>query len=675
MTEAQKQLQNALTTTFLANLAFLSEYDNDLYHKVDELSRMIENGTYQEKYALEFNMQDGEFDIYDIVHNKYLYNKQPKKINDDLVRKIEFDDKNTIFNIDEYFLIKNQGTINFSNRFLYENSTDFAKLTSANAFEYSSYLKDFVDKKNKKFKKINKFIFLGTLLGRHIPRIAKKLNAKIYLVLERNLEIFRLSLFTVDYTVLSKNGVIFSIMDNDQQEEEKINLFINLNYFDNYLLKFSTTNINIEKYVDKILTSLISLKPTTYDYNRLLYVKLNRSTNTIKSNYKTLHFNELKKNIILNFPILFIAAGPSFQENLNWIKKNQDNFFIVTIGAAYKKLLDNNIHIDMITTLDEDSIIEKVQFPLDELNKINKNTLILANSSSNPNLLKKLEQFNLYLYETQIPLHKDDIAFTGFSIGEITIDLLLKMNAKQIYLLGLDLALNQDTGLSHSIDSSSYIKSYNLDENNDKKFFSLNEGLIEVKGNLKEFVKTTSLFYSSIASMNEKLKDIKEDIKIYNLSSHGSYFINTIPTNINLLNLTTTNINFNKSSLINNLNKSSSNDLSIESKKSIINEINFLNNILENDIKIFNDKIFNNFEDFSNNYRKLLILIQNYKGSLINEILKVYSMTIFPYLSFHFNDIKVKNEAKKICGIKKILVNQLRNILTDYIKCIERIKN
>ncbi|WP_252981538.1 hypothetical protein [Aliarcobacter butzleri] len=78
MTEAQIQLQNALTTTFLANLVFLSEYDRDLYDRVDELSRMIENGTYQEKYALEFLMENGEFDIYDIVNDKYLYNKNPK---------------------------------------------------------------------------------------------------------------------------------------------------------------------------------------------------------------------------------------------------------------------------------------------------------------------------------------------------------------------------------------------------------------------------------------------------------------------------------------------------------------------------------------------------------------------------------------------------------------------
>ena len=79
MTELQLQLQNALTTTFLANLAFLSEFDNELYHRVDELSRMIENGTYKEKYALDFIMESGDFDIYDIVNDNYLYDKKPKK--------------------------------------------------------------------------------------------------------------------------------------------------------------------------------------------------------------------------------------------------------------------------------------------------------------------------------------------------------------------------------------------------------------------------------------------------------------------------------------------------------------------------------------------------------------------------------------------------------------------
>ena len=118
MTEAQIQLQNALTTTFLANLAFLSEYDNELYHRVDELSRMIENGTYKEKYALEFIMESGDFDIYDLVNNKYLYNKNPKKMNDEFVRKIQFDNNNCIYVMEEkYFSLKKKIDINKGDRF------------------------------------------------------------------------------------------------------------------------------------------------------------------------------------------------------------------------------------------------------------------------------------------------------------------------------------------------------------------------------------------------------------------------------------------------------------------------------------------------------------------------------------------------------------------------------
>ena len=131
MTEAQIQLQNALTTTFLANLAFLSEYDNELYHRVDELSRIIENGTYKERYALEFNMQDGDFDIYDIVNDKYLYNKSPKKFNDNLVRKSEQYEGNYILNLPEHFspIHKNVSIIDKTNRFDFEHKPQFNTLS------------------------------------------------------------------------------------------------------------------------------------------------------------------------------------------------------------------------------------------------------------------------------------------------------------------------------------------------------------------------------------------------------------------------------------------------------------------------------------------------------------------------------------------------------------------
>ena len=134
MAEAQTQLQNALTTTFLANLVFLSEYDNELYHRIDELSRMIENGTYREKYALDFVEENGDFDIYDIVNDKYLYNKNPKKINDELVKNVEFDEKNSIFTLEKIYTLKNPLKMDFNKRLNIEDIDESNQLTQNNIF-------------------------------------------------------------------------------------------------------------------------------------------------------------------------------------------------------------------------------------------------------------------------------------------------------------------------------------------------------------------------------------------------------------------------------------------------------------------------------------------------------------------------------------------------------------
>lgn len=140
-----------------------------------------------------------------ILYEKYLYNKNPKRVNNELIRKIEKDIKNSIFNIEELFTVKEDNNIDIEEKYLEE----FLSLTNSEMKAYQKITKDFLNNNKKRLKRIYKLIFSGTLLGRHIPRIVAKLNAKLYLFFERNLEIFRLSLFCVDYSVLAKNGVIF----------------------------------------------------------------------------------------------------------------------------------------------------------------------------------------------------------------------------------------------------------------------------------------------------------------------------------------------------------------------------------------------------------------------------------------------------------------------------------
>lgn len=674
MTEAQIQLQNALTTTFLANLAFLSEYDNELFQRVDELSKMIGDGSYKERYALDFIMENGEFDIYDTVNDKYLYNKNPKKINDDLVKKVELNEKNAIFDLPEYFLFKDESKIDKNKRFDYEKSSDCILATKASTWEYSNCLNDFLETSKKRLKKIRKFIFLGTLLGRHIPKIAQKVDANMYLVLERNLEIFRLSLFAVDYTILANKGAIFSIMDNNLEEEKKISKFITTEGLDNYLIKISSTGINIDEYIDKLLSMIHTERPISYDYIRMLYIYANRTTKIFKNNsYKVLILNKIKEkcNFFDNIPILYLAAGPSLDENMGWIKMNQDKFFIVTIGAAYKKLIANDIKIDMITTLDESDILEELQFDDESVSKISENTIILASVITNERILKKFNPTNLFLFEIFSPLHLKNIIFDGFSIGEIVLAILMSLNPKEIYLIGLDLALNQTTGATHSKASNSVVQFLNLEEKQTRDIFNVDESLIKVKGNLEKEVFTTPFFYSSIKSTEAKIAKKNEKTTIYNLSTHGAYFNGAIPQRVEDI-IVNTSIS-KKDGFLKYLEKNSLTKLEEDSKKEFIKEISFLNSKIKDILAEIKEKDFETYEEFYQKIITLPIELYNYKLSIFYQIIVNYFQLMIPYLSYHFNDVKVKHEKKKLKKIKEIFTKQMEDILNDYILCLERV--
>ncbi|MCT7470434.1 DUF115 domain-containing protein [Aliarcobacter cryaerophilus] len=672
MTEAQIQLQNALTTTFLANLAFLSEYDNELYHRVDELSRMIENGTYEEKYHLEFIMEDGDFDIYDVVNEKYLYDRKPNKKNKELVNKVNFDEKQSIFDIQGYFTIKEQVELDFDNRFSLEKLNDLNMLSLKDAQDYTRFTNEYLDIRSRKFKRIDKFIFLGTLLGRHIPKIAEKIDASSYLVLERNLEIFRLSLFTVDYTILAKKSAVFSIMDNIEDEEKKIYKFLNSYRIDNYFLKISTTNININRYIDIVLNMLSILNPTAYDYNRRLYVHVNRTTKKLERNYNFLDFTKIKQdqNLFKNKPILYIAAGPSLDEKINWVKDNQDKFFIICIGRSIKKLLDNNIRVDIVVTLDEQEFLSQTQFDDETILKMSKNTIVFASSITNDNLIKKFKGNNLYIFEVFNSLLPNNMAFNGFSIGEIAFEIILLLNPKEIYILGLDLALNQKTGASHSEDTFATTK-LNLNEVQDRSEFHLRGSLIKVKGNFNKEVFTTPLFYSSIKFMDDKIKQKHKNTKVYNLSSNGAKFSKIAAKKVNDIDLNIYNNYLPDLNLVNEFFKNNSyKELNSEAKLFINKEIKFLEDNFVNKLAISKKNM--SFIDFLNDTQNLLEELSNNNYNNLYNILYSYCELYFPYLSYYFNNKKLKSENKKVLFIAQIFEKHTNQIIKDYIACLKR---
>ena len=678
--QAQDQLQNSLVTTFLANLTFLSEYDNALYQKVDQLSQMINECIYAEKYRLEFLEDKGDFDIYDIKNDSYLYNENPKSWNDKIVSSFQLDAKSSILSLEEALYSGKTVDIDSNVKYHLEDNKEANAITLNEISEYVSELGKISDKK--RIKKINKVIFLGTLLGRHISRIAKKFDSDIYLVVEKNLEIFRLSLFVTDYTALAdKDGVIFSIMEDSYTYEKKVVQFLQINPFDNYLIKLSATDINVKKYLDSTLSAVLNTKASSFDYNRILYnfvrnvsLKFNNSNNILLT-------NKLKENFNLfnNKPLIFIGAGPSLDDHIDWIKDNQKNFFIVTIGSATRKLISHEIKIDMIFSLDGQYKFLKGRQFQDAILSSLENTIILASMITPDEIINRFKKENVFIYEVFSNFHQENKIFDVYSVGEQSIALLLEMNVKELYLVGLDLSLDKNTGTTHSSGTSHF---RNFDTNNsdkivgDKEIYGLRTRAFEVEGNFEQKVHTTGLFSSSIYALNNILAKKDDDVNIYNLSTHGALFVNTIPKKVeNIVLDNSINSDISISNVIDFLLENSTTSLPNDKINDIKEEIKYINQVIKNELLNLKENNFANYNEFYIGVINMLSKLTTFRTDIdiFTTLINNNTQIIFNYLNFYFNDTKIKNEDKKVRKIESIYFKQLDRLLLDYLGYLKKI--
>ena len=402
---------------------------------------------------------------------------------------------------------------------------------------------------------------------------------------------------------------------------------------------------------------------------------VNRNTKYINY-YKMPMFKNIEKtcDILKDIPVLYIAAGPSLGDNIEWIKKNQNKFFIVTVGSALKKLLDNDIRIDMITSVDELDEFDITQFSDENVSKIDMNTLILMSSLTYEKILKKLNSKNLFLFEVFTPFYDQNKAFSGFSVGEITLEILINLNPKEIFLVGLDLALNQETGESHSTGANSWTLKVDLNEEQSRDTFSHKTSLIKLKGNLKEEVLTNASFYASIKNADARLDRKPSSLEVYNISKHGAYFHNTTPKNVediiveDIKDIKTIKNNFYKY-----LKDNSKNSLDDKSLESLEKEVLFVDTKIKEYLEEIKNTNFKNYDEFLEKIFSILKEVLQERHVLFYQLIFEYCAIFIPYLSYHFNDKKLKNEDKKLKKIANVFVSQITRICEDFKICLERV--
>lgn len=647
-----QNIQMQVVKMFAKNMEFLSAYNENLYKKLAILQQAMQSGQYQQNYALEY--VDGYFDVQNLHDKSWLYGS-----NSD-----EFSQKKA----DNINLKKSQASISltYKNSFTKAMASDFDKLSAINTpgsitapLEYAI---ERLGGRKESMRKIFKFVFFGVGLGLHIEKIAQKIKAKHYLIIEDNLELFYLSLFVCDYETISKTSTLhFSIMDSQSDFKRVYDTFFYNEWIQNDFLKFSLFD---DSYAHKIkhIQSLLTTNPAlTYPFSLSLKKNLNVSR-ILNNGYKFLNISKFyQQSPLKDKKVLFLAAGPSLDAYMDWVKKNKEHFIIIAVFMISAKLKANGIKPDIFIHADEN--YEPIQNTLKKFDNFSyfEDITFLLSSSIPLNLFEKIaKKEDIYLLQDATHYKAGFGNLEFYSIGEAGYSLSLILGANELYLLGLDLALDQKTGQTHSTGHNSSNDQKDLDSANSvEEVSSLKDSVLYVKANRGGKVKTTPLFEISIHMMNEISKNLEYQ-RVFNLGD-GAYFEQIQPLKVSEV---TFDKKADKHDIKNFLNDNSEDSLNQKD----INNFTIRRQEVKKKVKSLRKFYQSKTENSTELLMQFLTLINQLVKTpdpKINEIKLVFtSYTLFVggFLSEYFNTKDADFSKEAILRIKKILHDQIGKI-------------
>lgn len=664
-----ESIQEKALATYSNNLQYLKQNNKILFEKINLFDLALELNEVKERYSLEY-IKEEYFDIYDSKEGLWIYNNNSEIYSSNIVQLLDLNATRNSFKT-FYELKYNDDIIKQA------KESSILSHSVIGVAPIIHYVNENLPKEEE-LKMIYNYLIFGVALGLHIPLIHKKIKAKIYHIVEPSLELFRLSLFLVNYSDIGKDSnLIFYISENKEEFSKRFKATYYQTFFYNHYIKFCMFSKSSNIYVEAIQNQLVSQSHYMYSYERelasfkLTYEYIQRGLNYI--NISKIHnFKTLKDK-----PVLIIAAGPSLRYEIEFIKKYQLMFIIVAVYATITFLEEHNIIPDIVVQYDQSDRAIDTLHNLKN-NKFLSNTLFLFSSHITEKFLLELKNQNIFMYQALYKAKETFGSLTSPSIGEITYALVQILGFKSIYLLGLDMSLDPKTNQTHF--SKDYFGSFSTDSVNEDSLenYSFRKSLIKVKGNFLPEVKTLPVYKVSLDQINIFTKKfLNANIKVYNLSN-GAYFENTQPLKSEDIDI----------SLFELLDKT----FLRKDLKKCFNTISE-NIITADDIKYNEDKLrdakiikmklekFILYKQVSSDGFKTALhafhaeLCEEYKCDDLQKILSNYFNNVIHYIFYLFNLKEVSNNKKHVKHLQKLFYLQLNKIINEYIRIVEKYKN
>lgn len=652
--------ENIAIDTYKNNLLYLKKHQQNIYEKLLALDTAIENGYYQNKYELVFN--NGYFDVLEVSSNNYLYSTDSNKYAEMVSNSLNKERESNAYAAFKKINIKDKDLKTYAELKIYENNlSGLAPIINYidNNITDISHLH-----------LIKKFIFFGIGLGNHIVQVDKKIGSELYLIIEDDLELFKLSLFVTPYYDIAINSeLMFSIFDSKEDFLNIAQTFLDKEFYHNHYLKYFQMLSHSEAKLKDLHIKIASQSHYLFFYDAILE-QYTRPLKYIKNNMNFLNILH-KYTTLEKHPVLFLAAGPSLQKNLNWIRKNQECFIIVALSATLSTLEKEGIIPDIVTHIDgfDASVphFEKL-VSIDFL----KDTMFLMSARTPKAIIDCLKEKNIFFFENGTNYKASLGNLAAPCVGSTTYLILLAIGVHNMYLLGLDLALDS-TGTTHS-QGHEQIKTLDIKSSESHSdTMSFQNQVIQTDGNFQKTVYTLPTWIASIESINDVSLGFKSnDQNVYNLSD-GAAFSNTIKQKLNKINISS----FRKidkqqlsTELLISFTEKCSSSMNTHETLLLKHRFKYAKKLKVKIIKQQKKK-FNSHEEFLNSLKVLFKTCSGDTSTKAHDLSLVYQeyfKIVYSYIFDFFNTEGLSDKQKHSNELNKLLSLQLLRIIDFYIE-------
>lgn len=641
--------RDLLIATFNENISYIETSHPKLFSKLVALDNAVTNGHYQEQYELVFDNE--YFDVLEKATQNHLYGKNSDDYASLVASSIDYGLENNLFNCSPEHKIDDEKLEYYKNLPLLKDYMSGI----APIFHYTQ--KRMIGKNS--LQSIQKFIFFGVGLGLHLQKIDEKIKASQYLIVEDDLELFRLSLFIFNYKELSKTAKLyFCVFDDETEFSQMSEVFLKEDYQFNKYIKYFEMLSHSESKRQEFHLSVANQAHLRFSHAAMLQQSL-LPLEYLGDSYQFLQKGvSFKNSFFEDKPFLLLGAGPSLQKNMDLLQKRKDSFVVVAVSATLKLLEKENIVPDIIVHLDAFEASLK-HFELNSIEFI-QNSICIFSAKTHPLISLRLKRENIFFYEDFTKYIKNSFRPSASCVGSMAYQILLYLKVKNIYLLGLDLAVDAQTGKTHS-DGHVYAKTLDLKGSAYKEEeIEYKKHLIEIEGNRGINVKTTPHFKTSIDTINLSTQMLKEESQTVVNLGDGAAFYDVSSENFENIEIKNTMLNTRKELL------------NVFSNHRVLNKEEEMKKLFKGKLEnaLQSKKTLLAFTTLNittlNEYKvKLLELVDSLTGDEDEDLQRVYSgyfRYLLPYIFDFFNREGVKINEEDFRVLNDMLVEYLVKI-------------